>query len=52
MAYGSQGMEAAKQTASVIPHSAEKHLGSTAKGSGEKIRTLWDFFGGGSECTS
>lgn len=27
-------MGAATQTASVIPHSAEKHPGSTAKGSG------------------
>lgn len=56
MAYGSQGMGAATQTASVIPHSAEKHPGSTAKGSGGgEISTLWGFLGGGvggSECTS
>lgn len=37
-------MGAATQTASVIPHSAEKHPGSTAKGSGGKISTLWGFF--------
>lgn len=47
MAYGSQGMGAATQTASVIPHSAEKHPGSTAKGSGGGgNQHIMGFFGG------
>lgn len=36
MAYESQGMGAVTQTASLIPHSAEKHPCSTAKGSAKK----------------
>lgn len=40
-------MGAATQTASVIPHSAEKHPGSTAKGSGGKNQHIMGFVLGG-----
>lgn len=40
-------MGAATQTASVIPHSAEKHPGSTAKGSGGEKSAHYGVLWGG-----